>query len=172
MIEELIERIQKCVEERDTVLDLGCGIMGITKNLKCKSVLGVDAWYPYLDSVKETQNVLCMPINKDTVSYFVNDSFDVVTMLDFVEHFEKEEAFNVIKHAERIARKKIIIFTPEGFLEQEDSLSWGKGNPKYQKHRCGFTSQELEMMGYEIKKFPTKHDGKDIVMLLGVKDLK
>ncbi len=46
---------------------------------------------------------------------------------------------------EKIAKKKIIIFTPNGFLPQ------GKydDNP-WQIHRSGWTSKEMENKGYKV----------------------
>lgn len=168
------ELVQEHVKETDTVLDLGCGNMGAIGGVKCKTLVGVDAWYPYVNSLKRYAVVLCMNVNRSTINYFVNKSFDFVTLLDFVEHLEKEEAFEIIKHAERIARKKVIILTPKGYLEQEDGEdnSWGMGNPKYQSHKCGFEIKELEMMNYKITFHPSSYRGKKITMLFAVKNME
>jgi len=46
---------------------------------------------------------------------------------------------------EEIAKKKVIIFTPNGFNPQEAS----NDNP-YQKHKSGWTTDEMKSFGYEV----------------------
>jgi len=143
--------IQEEIMAIDTVLDFGCGIMTQSKDLNCKTMVGVDIWGQYLDALKNKFTVLKVNLSKEQLDIFVDNSFDVVLLLDIVEHFDKSIAINLIKQAERIARKKVIIYTPSGFLKQEKSpnSTWGANNP-YQKHRCGFKAEELESMGYEV----------------------
>ena len=163
------ELVQKEIKRTYTVLDLGCGNMNAISGIKCKTLVGVDVWYPYVNYLKKYAIVLCMKIDKLTLNCFINRSFDIVTLLDFVEHLDKEEAFEIIRHAERIARKKVIIFTPEGFLKQDDGEDWGECNPKYQSHKCGFSIEEFRMMGYNIIQHLMDYRDKKVKMLYAVK---
>ena len=165
--------VQKHIEKKDSVLDLGCGIMSVTYDIQCRSILGVDAWYPYVNLNKNRHHVLCMELNQDTMEYFLNDSFNVVIALDFVEHLNtKEDGFHMIKHMERIARKKVIVFTPIGFEPMDDGELWAKGNPKYQSHKCGFTEDEFKMMGYTLSHHKSNIKGKQIRTMLAIKDIR
>ena len=47
---------------------------------------------------------------------------------------------------EAVARRRVIVFTPNGFLPQ-DAFD---GNP-YQVHRSGWTVQEMRSRGYEVR---------------------
>jgi len=169
----LTSLVQEHIEKEDMVLDLGCGIMGATYDIVCRGIVAVDAWYPYVNMNKNKYPVMCMELNRETIEYFLNDSFDVVLALDFVEHLNtKEEGFHMMKHMERIARKKVVIFTPIGFEPMDDGELWAKGNPKYQSHKCGFTEDEFKMLGYTLSYHKSSIQGRDIGTMLAVKDVR
>lgn len=168
----ITKHIQEHIKPEDTVLDIGCGIMGATSNMNCKSILAVDAWKPYLDTVKYKYPTMKMDIEKGFNASFIGNSYDIVMAIDFVEHItDKEIAFAVIEHMETVARKKVIIFTTEGYVEQKDGLAWAKGNVKYQSHKIGITTNEFKMMGYDVSIYPAQHLGKEINTILAVKDV-
>jgi len=62
-------------------------------------------------------------------------------MIDVLEHLEKEQGKKLLEKAEKWARKKIIVSTPNGFLPGEDS------NP-LQSHRSGWEIEEMRNYGY------------------------
>ena len=141
-----IDWLQQYVDPEDEVLDLGCGTMETTGKLKCKVISGVDAYQPYIDELKEKGHiyVYCGRIEK-YMPDFKKKSFDVVMAIDAIEHLIKPAALRVIGHMERIARKRVVIFTTIGFIPQER-----EENPELQRHRCGFTPIEFEDLGYEV----------------------
>ncbi len=51
----------------------------------------------------------------------------------------------MIKKIEKWARKKIIIFTPNGLLWQD-----GYDNNSLQKHKSGWSVEELEKLGFRV----------------------
>lgn len=169
---EGIDWLQRHIDISDTLLDLGCGIMSITKRLKCKHITGLDVWKPYVDKIcheLENENrftISCFNIEKD-IDTIKTNSFDIVMALDVVEHFEKNISLKLIYEMERIASKKIIIFTPEGFKSQENGKGWGANNPKYQKHRCGFNHEELKALGY----ITLRRIGGDNPAILAIKEI-
>ena len=81
----------------------------------------------------------------NAAEYFGEDSFDCVVALDVIEHLEKADGLRLLEQMEIIARKKVIIFTPNGFLEQEpfDGNEW-------QRHISGWEVDEMREMGFEI----------------------
>jgi ubiquinone/menaquinone biosynthesis C-methylase UbiE len=150
------EILQKDVDEEDRIIDVGCGIFMITDGISCKSILGIDIWTPYLDLKKDQFQTIKFDIaNPNNFKIFIDNSYDVITCLDVIEHLEKDKGLALIKELKRIARKKVVIFTPEGFVEQSDGLagSWGENNPIYQKHRSGWTTEELKSLGFETSLF-------------------
>jgi hypothetical protein len=72
-------------------------------------------------------------------------SYDCVLCADVIEHFEKEPSRAFIETLEKIARKRVILFTPNGFVPQGAI----DGN-EFQIHRCGWEVEELEALGYSI----------------------
>jgi hypothetical protein len=152
----------------DTVLDLGCGIMPATGGrLACRRHVGVDCFRPYLDRIGPPCVLADLPGGLDG---FADDSFDVVLLLDVVEHLEKPAAMTLIGEAERIAGREVILFTPDGYVEQRGWGAWDMPDNPAQAHRCGFTFDELAGMGYEC----TRHrngtaQAGPIVSVLGIK---
>ena len=134
-----------------TILNLGCGLGQVFELMECKNHLCVDVWEPYLEQIKFRFSVI--KLNIKDLSIFIDKSWDYVTAFDVVEHLEKPDAEKLLSECERIAREKVLVYTPVGFYKQEDGQvnSWGAGNPEYQKHRCGFELAEMLERGYDIK---------------------
>lgn len=157
--------VQEYVGPTDIVLDLGCGIMQATTdirgtpgnegNLKCHTVLGVDVFGTYLDKIKYEYPTINTEVTNTRL--FVDQSFDVVICLDVLEHLPTIEAADrLLKEMKRIARKYVVVYTPSEFDPNEDHVhdSWGLGENKYQKH-CILVSEEmLHKHGYETRIMP------------------
>jgi hypothetical protein len=73
-------------------------------------------------------------------------SYDAVVAFDLIEHLCKEDGVALLAMMERIARDRVVLFTPNGFLPQEPS----DGNP-FQLHRSGWTAREFRELGYEVR---------------------
>jgi len=145
--------IQKHINPEDEVIDFGCGLMPLTRNIECKKMIGIDGWYPY---IKQLRNELIeqghifiwhLDLSGPLLGAANDNSIDVCLAIDFIEHLEKEDALILIKHMERIARKRVIIYTTHGFISQER-----EDNAEFQRHRCGFDPSEFEGMGYRTWK--------------------
>lgn len=131
-----------------SVLDVGCGDNSPLKKVK-KTFWssGIDAFEPSLVKSQKKRihdRYTLGDINK-LCQYFKPKSFDAVIALDIIEHFEKENAVKIIAEMEKIARKKVIILTPNGFYAQDDSDS----NP-YQRHKSEWSKEELSKLGYRV----------------------
>lgn len=161
--------IQKEISKNDTVLDLGCGIMQCTtdtiefypsrnpfKNtriLNCKSLLGCDIWIKYLEKVKNIFPVIQISMNE--LYRFVDESFDVVICLDVLEHLSLPDASHAINEMKRIARKKVIIYTPSAFETNDEHVEnvWEIGFNQHQLHKCFVSPQLLQEAKFKIS-FP------------------
>lgn len=145
----LIELTKPHILPDKTLLNLGCGLGQIFKFTPNKNHLYVDIWEPYLQQIKDEFSVV--KLNIKDLSMFINKSWDYVVAYDVIEHLDKVDALKLIPECVRIARVKVMIYTPVGFCEQHDGKGWGKGNPEYQQHRCGFTVQEFKDLGFEVQ---------------------
>lgn len=140
--------IEKEVHGYKTLLDVGCGtnspVQSFNKRIRC---VGVDAFQPSIETSKskkihdEYHLLNVMDINKQ----FASEKFDVVTALDLIEHLTKEDGFQLMDKMEAIAKHKIIIYTPNGFVPQGDR----EKNP-WQVHLSGWTPKEFEDRGYKV----------------------
>ena len=67
---------------------------------------------------------------------------EAVYLLDVIEHMYKEEAATAIELALKAATRQVVIFTPKGFMEQEED-GWQLGGDYWQKHRSGWLPGEF-----------------------------
>lgn len=133
-----------------SVLDVGCGLSLKSKYIDADIRVGVDIFEPYLKAIEsEVPYVVIKHDIRDLDSIFIPNSFDLVIACDVIEHLEKEEALQLIKQCERIAKKAVILETPKGFVPQDlDILGFNAHD--LQTHKCGWEPRELEALGYTV----------------------
>lgn len=128
----------------NSVLDLGCGADSSLQYCKVPFSLGVELFGPYIEESKQ-KKIHTQYLKEDiTKVVFSDKSFDAVILIDVLEHLEKEEGLALIQKAERWAKKKIVVFTPNGFVKQDDF----DRNP-LQGHQSGWSVGELEQLGFK-----------------------
>jgi hypothetical protein len=136
-------------ETCQTLLDVGCGETSPIHKFsgEIPHTVGVDAHAPSVERSRargihtdyRVTDVLAIG------SAFADGSFDCVVCLDVIEHFEKVDGNRLLDAMERIARKRVVVFTPNGFVPQPAEA----GNP-WQLHRSGWTAEEMRGRGYEV----------------------
>jgi len=75
---------------------------------------------------------------------FKENSIDIIIAIDLVEHLSKSDSILFIKKIKKICKRKVIIYTPNGFLPQPPDPN----NP-FQEHKCGYTNSELKKLGFK-----------------------
>lgn len=133
----------------DSLLDVGCGRDSPVRHFsgRLNQVVGVDRHVPYLEESRaagihhDYRQADVLEIGRE----FEPGSFDCVVALDLIEHLPKEDGLRLIGMMERIARKKVIIFTPNGFLEQR-----AYDDNSLQEHLSGWEPGEMRAMGYRV----------------------
>ena len=139
----------KLLPDCKSVLDLGCGDDSVLKlNFGEFYSVGVDIFEPALLKSRRKgihSDYIRADIRKLPVK---QKSFDCVLALELIEHLTEEEGYEFLKNIESIARKRVIIATPNGFIQprQEDR----HGNI-WQVHKSGWNVSQLRMLGYEVK---------------------
>lgn len=129
----------------ETVLDLGSGPDSPLRHCYVKYSLGVDAHRPYIESSKR-RGIHTDSVQADfTMLEFPPKSFDAVVMIGVLEHLTRENGLKMLEKAENIARKKVIVSCPNGFLPQ----SAHDHNP-WQVHLSGWTPTEMAQRGYKV----------------------
>lgn len=133
------------------VLDVGCGegwLMSQINDDKKYQVTGIDLYKPYLKQAK-VYGVYKKLIYGDIRKLKIPpNSYDTVMSSQVVEHLEKKEALKLIKAMEKIAKKKIIIGTTNGYFPY-DPYGGHDDNP-LQVHKSGWDIKELEDLGYKV----------------------
>lgn len=156
---DFLVAINELLLDSRTVLDVGCGVGATLKEFCCPFKIGVDAHRPYLENAELGEQFIKLNLTAERLSeLFLPNSLDSVTLIDVIEHFDKEVAFDVLRQVEEIAVKKVIVFTPRGFFQQIDVDHYGLGGEYYQKHRSGWEVEDFQKLGYNISIFSRFHN--------------
>lgn len=151
--------INELLSDSNTVLDVGCGVGETLGKFCCPIKVGVDAHRPYLENTKLGETFLKINFRAEGLrELFLPKSIDSVTLIDVIEHFEKEVAWDVLCQVEEIAAKRVIIFTPRGFFRQLDVDHYNLGGESFQRHRSGWEVEDFQKLGYNILIFSKFHD--------------
>lgn len=133
-----------------TILDVACGLSFKSKFIEADLRVGVDIHEKYFEHIeaKVPYAVVKYDVRK-LEEIFVDKSFDFVMALDIVEHLEKDEALHMMAICEKIARKAVVIETPEGFVPQNIDIQ-GHGGDEWQTHRSGWEAKDFTDRGYSV----------------------
>ena len=130
-----------------SVLDLGCGPnspLQYCRNIKYS--VGVEPFKPYLKESKK-RKIHDKYLNKKIEELdFPKNSFDAVIMIEVLEHLPKSVGLKVIEKAEKWAKKKIIVSTPNGFIKQPPV-----DKNLYQEHKSGYVISELAKLEFKCR---------------------
>jgi len=145
---KVLDKIRKLANNCEQILEIGAGQNSYFHfNGRNYTITGFDIYEPSLIKAKKEgkidQYVVGNVLNIESI--FRPKSFDLVCAFDLIEHLKKEDGFKLIKSMEKIARKRIVIYTPNGFLPQPPS----KDNP-FQEHLSGWEYYEMKSLGFEV----------------------
>ena len=133
----------------ESLLDVGCGANSPIGNFAAQIPrrVGVDTHLPSIDQSRNAgihseyviSNVL------EIGEKFAVDSFDCVTLLEVIEHLPREAGEQLLAQCERIARLRVVVSCPNGFLFQPPTPD----NP-FQEHISGWSAEDFRSRGYEV----------------------
>lgn len=155
--------IENLCPQHDSILDVG-GYDGIWAWLfaaQRKVVLDVcqealERW-----AVIHATEIVCEDA-RNLGKLFGPDEFDVVFLLDVLEHMKATSALACIKAAERIAKYQVIVATPDGYQRFDDwqsILTPGADVPcvELMAHKSGWGHRFFEKRGYRVTIQPGLH---------------
>lgn len=146
--------LRHIIGDCETILDLGCGdgrLMEVLSQGKEWKIVGVDIFPEYLKAAKK-RKVYTGLIHSDignAVNRFIKDKekYDVVFFSQVIEHISREKGEVILDQLDKLAKKRIIIGTPRGFMHQPDEFL--DSNP-HQVHKSGWTEEDFTKRGYRI----------------------
>lgn len=136
--------LQRELEGCRTILDLGCGNDSLIERSDEFCSVGVDLSKDCLVEAKRKRSheeYMLMDVRR---LGFRPKCFDAVIVLDVLEHLEKTDGIHLLDELERIATRKVIVQTPNGFIPQMDE------NP-LQVHRSGWNVDDFRRRGYLVR---------------------
>lgn len=152
----LDDHLAALIREGDcrTVLDLGCGAVPRWQRFRPEvRIVGIETYLPAIEQARAagTHDHL---IHGDLLSASIPDllgplgagGFDLVVMLDVIEHLPKARGLELLAQCEQLARRYVAIHTPNGFVPQDDV----EGNP-HQRHLSGWTIADFAARGYSLR---------------------
>lgn len=131
----------------ESVLDIGCGTAPTMRELGIPHCVGVEGYRPYFETIlrEKLQDKVIECDVRDISKHFQPKQFDGCVALDLIEHLPKEDGLKLLQSMEAIARKRVVLFTPSGFLPQRHAES-----DDLQAHLSGWEPEEMRKLGYEV----------------------
>jgi SAM-dependent methyltransferase len=141
--------VEAAVGDAETVLDVGCGDDSPLGHVagRFRQLVGVEADPATAERARSrgihdeirVLDVRCLAEELEPAS------FDAVVALDLLEHLDKADGEDLLETLERVARQRVVVFTPNGFVPQYDI-----GGSAWQRHRSGWTAAELRSRGFRV----------------------
>lgn len=132
-----------------SVLDVGCGhVSPATEYMRNIPItVGVDGYDKAIETarrLKTHRENFLMDVTRIS-ERFPAGSFDCVIALDLLEHLTPEQGSKILEDFQKIATKRIVVFTPNGFVEQS-----AYDNNPLQIHKSGWIPSEMRQRGYQV----------------------
>lgn len=134
----------------ESLLDVGCGSRSpaFLATRRMRYSVGIDGFESAIERSRaagiHNRYIRCDLADLEKV--VAPKSFDVVVCSDVIEHVTKDDGFRLMAAMERVAKKRVIIGTPNGFMPQDGSF---EGNC-LQEHVSGWRIWDFEDRGYQL----------------------
>ena len=142
------EWLRRDLADCDSILELGCGsnspILQIGYGQKTTAL---DIFPAYVRMHNAANHYAHCWIGNLLWENFGTKRYDAVVICDVLEHLDRPsvETTRLFERIELAARKKVILFTPNGWTEN----SWVDGN-EYQLHRSVWGPDDYQKRGYTV----------------------
>jgi SAM-dependent methyltransferase len=140
---ELREALRGC----ESVLDVGCGPNSTLRWFGFKHLAGIEGYPPSVEEAQknQTHDEVILGDVRELERFFRPGQFDACVALDVIEHLPKEDGLKMTGAMERVATKKVVLLTPNGFLPQRHTE-----NDDLQEHLSGWDAAEMKQRGYRV----------------------
>jgi hypothetical protein len=135
----------------ESILDVGCGVRPFALR-RWQTHICLEPFEPYVDELVHRSRFVpgLVAIRGEApgdLGRFPSASVDVVMLADVIEHMERNAGLETLREAKRIARHRVHVFTPDGFMPQhlgaDDDDEWGYVGNELQEHHSGWTIEDF-----------------------------
>ena len=142
------------IGEAKTILDLGCEdgrLLTLLSEGKNWKVTGVDIFQKNVNAAAK-KKVYVKAIKGDIVEISKKlirekKKFDAVFCSQVIEHIDRKKGEELLDLVDQLARKKVIMGTPRGFMEQPHAFL---GDNPHQVHKSGWSEDDFRKRGYKV----------------------
>lgn len=142
------------IGEAKTILDLGCEdgrLLDLLSDGKNWQITGVDIFQKNV-AVAAKKKFFIKVIKGDVVEISKKlirekETFDVVFCSQVIEHVDRNKGEELLNLVDKLARKRIIMGTPRGFMEQPHAFL---GDNPHQVHKSGWSEDDFRKRGYKV----------------------
>lgn len=146
--------LRDSIGEARTILDLGCAdgtLLTLLSEGKNWQVTGVDIFQKNIRSAAK-KKIYISTIKGDVVRVSKKlikqkAKFDVVFCSQVIEHIDRKEGEELLALVDKLAKQKIIMGTPRGFMKQPKFFL---GDNPHQVHKSGWEEDDFRKRGYKI----------------------
>ncbi len=145
--------LRNSIGEARTILDLGCGdgsLMEFLSKEKKWQITGIDIYQKAIEGARK-RNTYYKLIKGDLLKAIQKNNlksrYDVVFFSQVIEHVTRKDGEKMLEEIEKLAKKRIIVGTPRGFMEQPHEFL--DGNP-HQIHKSGWSIEDFSSRGYKV----------------------
>ncbi len=134
----------------ETLLDVGCGRGESFGELKLPRIHkdGVELSHADAEEARRSgQYATVFEHDVRDTAFIKNKSYDAVLCINLIEHMSKMNGLSLVAEMERIARKVVIIETPNGFLPSNEAHA---RENEFQRHLSGWEPYEFAFLGYSV----------------------
>ena len=106
--------LRKALLGCESVLDVGCGASMTMRHLDVPHPVGAEGYLPSVEKARanNTPHELVLCNVSELAGRFQPGQFDACVALDVIEHLKKPDGLKLMEDMERIAKKRVVFFTP------------------------------------------------------------
>lgn len=152
----ICQRIEALILPTDRVLDLGSGVLVPFQGRRVGAYhLAVDAHAPYLEQIGQPSLLGVLPDILYAPEVY-EQPWDVVLLIDVLEHMEREAGIETLDRAVSLARRLVVAFTPDGWCPQGEEIgdAWGLPWTEWQRHISAFAEEDFTSRGFRTELSP------------------
>lgn len=136
------------IQEVDIVYDIGAGLRPMGWYKPAAHVC-IEPHQPYAEMLRDGGYEVWGATALEALASVLQDRsigaytcVDAVYLLDIIEHMTRCEGLEVLRLADLLQPKQIVVATPVGFFPQEGD-AWGLGGEQWQLHRSGWLPEDF-----------------------------